>query len=76
MDPGEHLKAAGRKLYERMLRDCYCVYLGGGMDKQNMFDFSYLGFSVMCMNKPAGHGTVLKRNGSGNTGDLVIPLCA
>lgn len=73
VDSGEHSKAAGRRIYEEMRDRCFGIYLGGGLDRQYVFDFSYLPYSEQCAQKPPGTGTVLKRRQQAFDGDIVIP---
>lgn len=73
VDSGEHSKAAGRRIYEEMLDKCLGIYLGGGLDRQYVFDYSYLPYSEQCSIKPPGTGTVLKRRQQAFDGDIVIP---
>ena len=58
----DYARVAGLRIYERIIEDCMGIYLGGGLDRQNIFDFSYLSFTDLCVTKPRGTGTVLKRN--------------
>ena len=72
MTDKDYARVAGLKIYERIVKDCRGIYLGGGLDRQNIFDFSYLSFTDLCITKPKGMGTVLKRNDD-YFGDIVIP---
>lgn len=75
IDPREHAKVAGRRIYETLKSTCIGIYLGGGLDSQSVFDYSYLPYSEQCRVKPAGTGTVLRRKPLAYYGDIVIP-CA
>ena len=75
IDPKDHALAAGRKIYEELKVRCIGIYLGGALDRQSVFDYSYLPYSEQCRIKPAGTGTVLRRSYNSYAGDIVIP-CA
>lgn len=69
----DYARVAGLKIYERIISSCRGIYLSGGLDKQNFFDYSYLSFSDLCRARPKGTGTVLKINETDYSGDVVIP---
>ena len=69
----DYLRVAGLRIYERIIERCRGIYLGGGLDRQNIFDYSYLSFTELCTVKARGTGTVLKRNEEDYFGDVVIP---
>lgn len=73
IDPKEHALAAGRRIYEELKGRCIGICLGGALDRQSVFDYSYLPYSEQCIVKPAGTGTVLKRQQISYTGDVVMP---
>ncbi|MBR6485513.1 MAG: hypothetical protein IKT17_02370, partial [Lachnospiraceae bacterium] len=68
-----HTLVAGRKLYELIRSACLGIYLGGCLDRQNMFDFSYLSYSGQCKSRQPGNGTVLRRGNRIRSCDIVIP---
>ncbi len=69
----DYARMAGLTIYERIIENCKGIYLGGSLDKQNIFDYSYLSFSELCLAKPRGTGTVLKGRESDYYGDIIIP---
>ena len=75
MDASDHTRVAGRRIYEELRRRCIGIYMAGGLDRQSIFDFSYLSYSEQCLLKPQGTGTVLKRGVGSYHGDIIIP-CA
>ena len=75
IDASEQLRIAGRKIYEELKRKCIGIFMAGGLDRQSVFDFSYLSYSEQCMLKPPGTGTVYRRSNQRYHGDIVIP-CA
>ncbi|MCR5357660.1 MAG: hypothetical protein K6E63_09720 [Lachnospiraceae bacterium] len=68
-----HAGVAGRRIYEQIRAVCMGIYLGGSIDKQNVFDFSYLPYSLQCRAGEAGMGTVLRRGRAASCNDVVIP---
>ena len=74
MDSSRHQALAGRRIYEQIRQSCLGIYLAGGLDKQSVFDFSYMNYSEQCMLKPVGNGTVMRSRSSGHAGDIIIPL--
>jgi hypothetical protein len=70
----DHTRLVGRRLYEMIRENCAAVYLGGGLDRQNVFDCTYLSYTEQCAVKPVGTGTVIKRRGIRYSSDIIIPL--
>ena len=70
----DHSGIVGRKLYEVIRTECMGIYLGGGLDRQSIFDCSYIPYSVQCASKSPGTGTVLKSKANSRYGDIVIPF--
>lgn len=73
IDPKEHVTATGRRIYEELKGRCIGICLGGALDRQSVFDYSYLSYSEQCAVKPVGTGTVLRRSQHAYAGDIVIP---
>ncbi|MCR4807744.1 MAG: hypothetical protein K5857_08715 [Lachnospiraceae bacterium] len=73
MSDTDHVRVAGFKAYERITSDCLGIYFGGSLDKQNIFDYSYLPFGELCMAREKGVGTILRRRGFDRGGDVVVP---
>ena len=69
----DHTRLVGRRLYEMIRENCAAVYLGGGLDRQNIFDCAYLSYTEQCASKPVGTGTVIKRRGIRYSSDIIIP---
>ena len=69
----DYARLAGFSIYEKMISECRGIYLSGGLDKQNIFDYSYLSFTDLCTARPKGTGTILKINDTDYFGDVVIP---
>ncbi len=69
----DYSRLAGLPLYEKIISECRGIYLSGGLDKQNIFDYSYLSFTDLCTVRPKGTGTILKINETDYSGDVVIP---
>ena len=74
IDSARHSALAGRKIYEQIRSSCLGICLAGGLDKQNVFDFSYMSFTEQCAVKPQGTGTVLRKKNTAEAGDIIIPL--
>ena len=74
LDSSRHSSLAGRRIYEQIRSACLGIYLAGGLDKQNVFDFSYMNYSEQCMVKPPGRGTVMRSRSTECNGDIIIPL--
>lgn len=60
-------------LYEKIMRKPYVIYMGGCLDEQRMFDFSYLPYSVQTKKKNPGSATVMKYDNRKYYGDIIIP---
>ena len=69
----DYVRLAGLPIYEKIIGECRGIYLSGGLDKQNIFDYSYLSFTELCTVRPKGTGTLLKINETDYYGDVVIP---
>ena len=74
LDTGKHSELAGRKIYELLRSASAGICLAGSLDKQSVFDFSYMSYTEQCATKPAGTGTLLRRHNTGAVTDIVIPL--
>ncbi len=69
-----YTKVAGRKIFEGLKKAIYGIYLGGNMETQNLFDFSYMPFSKQCKKLDIGLGVIPKVNKEWYQGEVVIPL--
>lgn len=66
---------SGRPLFEELAQEAYGIHMGGALDSQSLFDFSYVPFSRQSAAKTAGHGTVPKCAQAPFFGDIILPLC-
>ncbi len=69
-----HASVAGRRIYETIREKCRGVYLGGGLERQNVFDFSYMTYSEQCRNRPAGTATIVNPAAGERSGEVIIPV--
>ncbi|MCR5421855.1 MAG: type VII secretion protein EssC [Lachnospiraceae bacterium] len=70
----DHKRLAGRRAYDLLREVCLGLYLGGGLDAQNIFDYTYLSFTEQNRVKPVGTATVLKKKKIAYAGDIITPL--
>ena len=68
----KYMLLAGRKLFEVIRRDTSGIYLGGNLDRQNLFDCSKVSFSKQCVKQPLGIGMYFGGT-NGECFDIVIP---
>jgi len=73
LDNNAAVKFAGRKIYESMVRHPYAISLGGCLDENRNFDFSYMPYSAMQKAKKRFHATVLRYDEKHFFGDIIIP---
>jgi len=66
-------KFQNTKIYQSILCKPYVIYMGGGIDEQRMFDFSYLPYQKQTKKLRALEGTVARYNGRLFYGDVVFP---
>ena len=65
----------GRKLWKKITENPYGICMGGCLDEQGMFDFSYMGYAAQSKRKRAGWGSVGFYDEDLYFGDIVIPRC-
>ncbi len=73
IDNEARIRFAGRKVFEELCRHIYGISLGGNLDENRIFDFSYMPFSQMQKSQCRGCATVLKFDDEQYFGDIVFP---
>ncbi len=63
----------GTKIYDAMTRDPYGIVLGGCLDENRIFDFSYLPFSKQQASQKRGYATVVKSDEKSYFGTVILP---
>ena len=65
---------AGRRVYEELTRHIYGLSLGGRLEENRIFDFSYIPYSQMQKSQKRGFATVLKFDENLFYGDILFPV--
>lgn len=73
LSPSDRNTCSGLRIYEVITRDAYGICMGGSLDNQNLFDFSYLSYSKQAASKPDGVGTVPMFAKGFYYGDVIVP---
>ncbi len=63
----------GRKVYDKMVEHPYGIHLGGDMDENRIFDFSYLPFSILQKSHTSKNATILKYDEKCYSGPVIFP---
>ncbi len=74
IDNEAKMRFAGRRVFEEMCRHIYGISLGGKLDENRIFDYSYLPYSQMQKSQCRGYATVLKYDENHFFGDVIIPV--
>ena len=74
IDNEAKMRFAGRKVFEEMCRHIYGLSLGGKLDENRIFDYSYLPYSRMQKSQSRGYATVLKYDENLFFGDIIFPV--
>ena len=74
IDNEAKMRFAGRKVFEEMCRHIYGLSLGGKLDENRVFDYSYLPYSRMQKSQSRGYATVLKYDENLFFGDIIFPV--
>ncbi|MCR5508493.1 MAG: hypothetical protein K6F34_07390 [Lachnospiraceae bacterium] len=69
----DHMALAGYGIYEKIRAECTGLLFDGGLDRQSIFDLSFLPYSELCRIRPPGCAVVVKKNASGIYRDVMIP---
>ncbi len=64
---------SGTKIYKKLLEHPYGLSLGGSLDENRFFDFSYLPFTVLQKSQTRGYATIPKFDEKAYEGDVIIP---
>lgn len=73
LSPTDRSYLSGRRIYETFIKDSYGLCFGGNLDAQNIYDFSYLGYSRQSVKYPPGYATVPVISQKLFSGDVIIP---
>lgn len=65
----------GRKLWTSICEHPFGICMGGSLDEQNMFDYSYMGYAAMSKRRRAGWGSVAFYEEDIYFGHIIVPLC-
>ncbi len=65
---------SGTKIYKRLLEHPYGLSLGGSLDENRIFDFSYLPYAVLQKSQTRGYATIPKFDEKAFEGDVIIPM--
>lgn len=63
----------GTMILDAIMFNPYAICLGGALDENKLFDYSYMSYSQLSRKKAPGYGTALRSQGMGFYGDVVIP---
>ncbi|MFT3984427.1 MAG: FtsK/SpoIIIE domain-containing protein [Lachnospiraceae bacterium] len=66
---------SGKPLFEEMTQEVYGIHMGGALDGQSLFDFSYIPYSRQAIVKKAGCGMIPKCRQTAFFGEIILPLC-
>lgn len=64
----------GRRLFLHYIEHPLGIAMGGSLDEQNLFDFSFMGYGNMRKSVPKGHGCVAAYDDDSFCGAIVVPL--
>lgn len=74
IDNEAKMRFAGRRVFEDMCRHIYGITLGGKLDENRVFDYSYLTYSQMQKSQSRGYATVVKFDENHFFGDVIFPV--
>ena len=74
IDNEAKMRFAGRRVFEDMCRRIYGITLGGKLDENRVFDYSYLTYSQMQKSQSRGYATVVKFDENHFFGDVIFPV--
>lgn len=74
IDNEAKMRFAGRSVFEEMCRHIYGISMGGKLDENRVFDYSYLPYSQMQKSQCRGYATILKYDENHFFGDVVFPV--
>ncbi len=74
IDNEAKMRFAGRRVFEEMCMHIYGISLGGKLDENRIFDYSYLPYSQMQKSQSRGYATILKYDENHFFGDVIIPV--
>lgn len=68
------MRFAGKKLYEAMTEHPFAIILGGCLNENRIFDFSYLPYSEMQKSQTRGYATILRYDEKTYFGPVTVPV--